>query len=179
MSIEIFMEELRTNVPSYGEIKKSFEAFQPTNEIARFILLEINKKKKFHDEGFNEVVFDSDSLHLEHIIPQKWEKDKEWVESFKNSESDGSDKHKEDSKREIQFAVRSFGNMTLLFNEFNRRAQNKYFNWKRNEIYSNSKIPTTRELLDYSEFSINQVADRQKELFDYLNETWLSYHNKK
>lgn len=111
-------------------------------------------------------VSDSDDVHLEHIMPQTitTKKSKEELGNWEKYLGDQAiEKHKD--------YVTKIGNMTLLSGVKNIVASNNPFESKK-EIYKESDIKLTQELIDYNSFGFDDVAARSKKLAEMSTEIW-------
>ena len=106
--------------------------------IIRYILKEINNLGSSKET----IISDSESVHIEHILPQS---PGEWY-VYNHEEY-----------------VNKLGNLTLLGSEFNRKISNGLFDRKK-EMYRNSEIKITRDLIDYSEWGVEEIKHRQDHL---------------
>lgn len=106
--------------------------------IIRYILKEINNL----DSSKETIISDSENVHIEHILPQT---PGEWY-VYSHEEY-----------------VNKLGNLTLLGSEFNRKISNSLFD-KKKEMYRNSEIKITRNLIDYSQWGIDEIKHRQDHL---------------
>lgn len=89
-------------------------------------------------------------VHVDHILPQEPS-----PQALKESRL---------TREEALRLVPRIGNLTLLKGEWNREATNKPFSFKRREIYPRSEVAMTRELLDYEEWSQEQIEYRSRYL---------------
>lgn len=64
-----------------------------------------------------------------------------------------------------------FGNLTLLAEEYNKSIINKPFKQKK-EIYKESKINLTRDLIHYDEWTDYEIIERQKKLANIALKVW-------
>ena len=111
-------------------------------------------------------VSDSDDVHLEHIMPQTitTKKSKEELGNWEKYLGDQAiEKHKD--------YVTKIGNMTLLSGVKNIVASNNPIESKK-EIYKESDIKLTQELIDYNSFGFDDVAARSKKLAEMSTEIW-------
>jgi len=97
-------------------------------------------------------------LHVDHILPEKWDKNKYWKKNW--------------NKEDADFWIDSIGNLTLLSGIKNRKASNFDFE-KKKKIYRGKDDGTTafmisREILRKRKWTINHVKRRHKWL---VNET--------
>ncbi|WP_214684797.1 DUF262 domain-containing protein [Exiguobacterium sp. s155] len=114
--------------------------------IIRYILKEINNLGSSKET----IISDSESVHIEHILPQS---PGEWY--IYNHEE----------------YVNKLGNLTLLGSEFNRKISNGLFD-KKKEMYRNSEIRITRDLIDYSEWGVEEIQQRQDHLTKLALTIW-------
>ncbi|HAK1354462.1 TPA: HNH endonuclease, partial [Listeria monocytogenes] len=63
------------------------------------------------------------------------------------------------------------GNLTLLGGEYNKKSTNKIFNEKK-EVYEYSQVQLTKELLDYEEWNIKTIKERQQSLAEIAVNIW-------
>ena len=111
-------------------------------------------------------VSDSDDVHLEHIMPQTitTKKSKEELGNWEKYLGDQAiEKHKD--------YVTKIGNMTLLSGVKNIVASNNPFESKK-EIYKESDIKLTQELINYNSFGFDDVAARSKKLAEMSTKIW-------
>ncbi|CAD2073866.1 hypothetical protein GCM10007358_12440 [Phocicoccus schoeneichii] len=148
-SIQEILEELRKEILSDSEFRNNFETFSIKQKPAvRYLYRKIAN----HNEKEIQVIRDNNKVHIEHIMPEKkgaWEISEEVHAEY----------------------VNRFGNLTLLGDEYNRSASNLSFDRKK-EIYKKSKIGITYELSKQSNWTINDIANRQEYLTDTALEIW-------
>lgn len=101
------------------------------------------------------IISDNNLIHVEHILPRKIRHADEWKIDI--------DKHGEYLNR--------FGKLTLLGQEYNRNAVNKYF-VKKKKIYQQSEISMTQDLLKYSTWTGKRIEERQRNLAKIAIEIW-------
>lgn len=119
-----------------------------TKPLIRYILIKI--ANSYQNE--TNISLDFDKVHIEHIMP---EKGKKWAIS--------EEKHAEYLWR--------LGNLTLLGANFNKRNSNKLFSEKK-KGYSDSDIKLTKKLLDYDDWGVEQIQQRQDELTTAALSIW-------
>lgn len=90
-----------------------------------------------------------DRANLEHVFPQNP------GESWSNSQ-------------DLDGLVWHLGNLTILGERLNRKAQNGAFEKKRSDFYSKSEIKMTQELLQYSEWTPAAIQKRGVSLLKRL-----------
>lgn len=107
-----------------------------------------------------------DDVHLEHIIPQT-------IITKKSKDELGDwEKYLGDSAKEKhQYYVSKIGNMTLLSGRKNIIASNNPFEAKR-EIYKESDIKLTKELVEYKAFVFEDIDARSEKLAKVSTEIW-------
>lgn len=67
--------------------------------------------------------------------------------------------------------VNRIGNLCLLTPVDNSRAKNRSFEIKR-EVYAESGLPSVRRLSRHRNWGINQIAERETELVEWMQERW-------
>ncbi|MBW1717210.1 MAG: DUF262 domain-containing protein [Deltaproteobacteria bacterium] len=95
---------------------------------------------------------------LEHILPQKPEKDSDWMQIFP------------DENRRKEYTER-IGNCTLLSEYLNIEAKNKPFIKKR-DTYIKSQIILNTELANIEKWDANAIDERTKRLFDLAKQVF-------
>lgn len=98
---------------------------------------------------------------LEHILPQRPEKDSEWMQIFP-----------EEAKRKEY--TEKIGNCTLLSGSKNREVQNKPFLIKR-QSYSDSDIKLTKDLVSIEKWDAQEIDRRTERLFNLAKKVWPIY----
>ena len=126
--------------------KLDFVEFIPANhKIARYTLLKLEE----HMSGKGQARLDWDSLTLEHILPEKmaWTGREEYLDRL--------------------------GNLTLLSLTMNEEASNKPFKKKCRATYKREKrIKMTKDLTNYTNFTLPEIISRQKSLAKYAVKIW-------
>lgn len=143
---------LRSLMIADEEFFQNFKIFEIKNpQIIRYLL------KKIHNHSSDEIriLDDNKEVHIEHILP-KTPRNKKLNLLARN-----------DHER----LINRFGNLTLLGQEFNLKAQNKAFNEKK-MIYEQSEIPLTKDLLKYETWSTKEINQRQEELAQLALKIW-------
>jgi len=149
-------KEIKTLYPDNQTFNNAFvEKDIKEKKVARYILKRINDSLI---EGGELVAADSDKVNLEHVLPQN--PDAEW------------EKYLEKNKLDYKDLVNKIGNMTLLGSEYNRKAANKFFTKKKDEIYKKSKLPITKPLCSLNEWNDKTIRKRQKEFRDVALNIW-------
>ncbi|MBY8910800.1 HNH endonuclease family protein, partial [Salinicoccus roseus] len=67
--------------------------------------------------------------------------------------------------------VHRLGNLTLLGDEYNKECTNSTFDVKK-EIYKQSNIDLTKDLLVYEDWNEYKIRDRQSDLADKAMKIW-------
>lgn len=96
-------------------------------------------------------------LHLEHILPQSYNKKEYWNSNWKKTEA-------------LTWVFR-FGNLALLNGAANSKIGNEGFDIKK-DGYRRSPYPLTKEIADSSLWNIQAVKDNQKKYIDLAKEVW-------
>lgn len=95
-----------------------------------------------------------DKSNLEHIFPQN-AMPTEWTKAT-----------------EMESLVWHIGNLTILGERINRKAQNKGFLEKSSQYYSKSEIKMTQEILSYSSWTSKEVLSRANKLVTQVLKVW-------
>lgn len=103
------------------------------------------------------VVEDERKVTLEHIMP------KTMSEEWRRAAND---------EAEYLAYVDRLGNTTLIERDANRAAGNAGFAQKKTDAFSQSDIAMTTELCSFDEWTIAEVASRQRELAKTATEVW-------
>ncbi len=150
------IDYLRQVYPNDGVFRaafaeKAFQTRQPRNaRIVRYLLCEI----EHHVSGRADILEDSDSLSLEHVLPQNpgagWE-------GFSAVDADAY--------------VYRIGNMALLGSKVNQRLGNATYEEKR-AVYRESEFATTRRIANCEEWAPEQIADHQRWLARQAQAIW-------
>ncbi|MDD3054147.1 MAG: DUF262 domain-containing HNH endonuclease family protein [Endomicrobiaceae bacterium] len=122
--LQSFKERILSEFPLKDDFKKNFINLSYKNnksKYIKFILSKINYKSE------NELSI-KESVNIEHVLPQN--PDKCWKLETKN----------------INDYVNNIGNLTLLGQEYNKKASNKCLKEKK-EMYEKSELKITKELL--------------------------------
>jgi len=102
----------------------------------------------------NDYSIHDSNFTIEHILPENYTE--EWEEEFSN---------------EAGRYVYRLGNYTLLEEKKNKIIANKNFNEKK-EIYKTSHYKMTTETLNYENWDINSLINRQAQLAKYAKSIW-------
>lgn len=110
--------------------------------------------RKIHNHSNTEtrIINDNNAIHIEHIMPKK-------IQYWDMS----NDEHSEYLWR--------LGNLTLLGHEYNRKATNREFDYKKT-VYTKSDIPMTKELVKYDIWTTKDIEERQKSFVDAALQIW-------
>ena len=133
-------------------------------ERARYCLERIEISKHGHHEELQ--VLGPDTVHVEHIIPQKIktrrarEEYGDWIEYLGPRAEELHPDY-----------VSRIGNLTIFSGTLNIGASNNPFKRKKS-AYRESAIQLTRELLKMSRFKFKQVEERSEELADIALKLW-------
>lgn len=134
-------KELIENAPSYDVFKESFHKIQYKNsENSRMLVKYILGKIDTYYRKTKEEKINFYQVNLEHILPQTPAKD--WKLT----------------KKEISPYVHKLGNLTLLSNKLNSKAQNTTID-KKIDHYRESELPITKQLvtmLEKEDFNWNE-----------------------
>ncbi|PZF88726.1 DUF262 domain-containing protein [Listeria ivanovii] len=147
--VEEIMDLLRKNIVADNDFLHNFSSFEIKNKPSiRYIL------KKINDSYSKEVAVlnDNNKIHIEHIMPVKAN---DW------------DILKEDHGEYLW----KLGNLTLLGEEYNKKSTNKVFNEKKG-VYEFSQVQLTKELLEYEDWTVETIQERQKNLAEVAVNIW-------
>jgi hypothetical protein len=158
----------REACPPDDKFREEFAAadFSSNIERARYCLEQIELSK--HGNHAELQVLGPDSVHVEHIIPQKIKTKKakeefgDWVEYL------GDDAELKHSR-----FVSKIGNLTIFSGTLNIGASNNPFG-KKKSAYKESAIKITQELALKPAFKFRQVDGRSKELATLAVNLWPS-----
>ena len=157
----------REYCPSDDKFREEFAAVNFTSNIldrARYCLETIEMSK--HGSYAELQVLGTDSVHVEHIMPQK-------IKSKKVKEEFGDWVTYLGDKAEILHSkyVSRIGNLTLFSGTLNIGASNNPFA-KKKSAYRESSILITKDLLNYSQFKVKQIELRSKKFAELAVELW-------
>ncbi|MFA5406804.1 MAG: DUF262 domain-containing HNH endonuclease family protein [Candidatus Nanoarchaeia archaeon] len=124
--------------------------FKSTNT-PKYILIKINN----YLDSANEIIA-HEKVTLEHIIPKKPKKWEEWLKKNKLIHED---------------EVYRLANMTILGEEYNRKASGELFNEKL-KIYKKSKLPINKELKNFNEWNKKVINEWIEFLLSKSKEIW-------
>ena len=151
-------ESLKDIIPSDNDFKTKFiSARASTGKYARYYLRSIENYK--NREGSNappELLVNSsaDDVNLEHILPKKPEKN--WPQF---------------SEEEVNEYKHRIGNLSLMQVISNSSHSNASFNIKKQE-YEQSELWITNMINDYTDWSTNNITDRQTRLAEIAVKVW-------
>jgi len=151
-TVDEVVQAINSLIISDEEFYESFKLFEvKRSDVIRYLLRKIHN----HSSMETRIIPDNEAVHIEHILPKKIRHVDDWKID--------ADKHKEYLNR--------FGNVTLLGQEYNRSAVNKDFESKK-EIYQKSEIPMTLDLINYREWTVEDIERRQEGLAKDALEVW-------
>ena len=101
---------------------------------------------------------DTTDLHLEHVLPQKYQDVPEW-NSFWSNEEDATE------------WMHRLGNLALLNQSMNAKIKNGQFNDKKEALRS-SPYPLTRHIADYHIWNAEMVQRNHEEVLGLAKNTW-------
>lgn len=126
-----------------------------TSSLARYILRSINDRMEAQSGlVVNKNAF---SMNLEHVLPQKFDKN-EW----KGFSADVDPSH----------FVHRLGNMTILSAGINRKVSNADFATKLAEYKKSTGLKISDDVFSEKEWTEAKVLDRQKRMAKIANEVW-------
>lgn len=134
------------------ELKKLISGEIKDNDIAKVLIAKYIFESYVEDDLVEqELIFDKATL--EHIIPQKPEKDSDWIKDF-------------DSKFRTRYTYK-IGNFTLLTTKINSKAKNYSFSRKKLE-YEKTNLSITRDLAQLGRITPKYVEQRHKKIVERL-----------
>lgn len=154
------IKELESKAPSDSEVRVAIMTNQfPRNERTRYIL------SKIEMEGFSKdhsKVIDSTTVEIEHIAPRK---------SFTADKYVSWSDYLNCGKETFEEYCNKIGNLTLLNQRMNARAQDKPFDQKKRE-YESSEFEMTQEITNIDYWSTEKIENRTKELAEKAPKIW-------
>ena len=166
-NLEKIKEEYRAASPTNEKFRYEFAQFDFTATVldrARYCLEKIEASEQGSHEEL--VVLGGDSVHVEHVMPQKIRTKRardqfgDWVVYL----GDGAETLH-------QKYVSKIGNLTLFAGALNIAASNNPFDSKKRE-YQKSSIALTKHLTSMIEFKFPQIENRSVELAARAVELW-------
>lgn len=143
------VQELKDFAPSDERFKSDFCTVEITRiGTARYLLRELEHAIRMTGELSVDL---PDRVHVEHIYPKKPREGMRWEDHV--------------------LAVNRLGNLSLLSRRLNLEATNAPFEEKL-EIYKNSDIALTRQLLNFSNWNLTHINERQVELAELASSIW-------
>jgi uncharacterized protein with ParB-like and HNH nuclease domain len=149
-------EELKKLIPDDAEFKDKFiTATVTTEKYARYYLRAIENQKKGKTSPELIVNSDPDVVNLEHILP-------------KNPHNNWSNFNED----QVVSLNKRIGNLTLMQNKLNSKQGNEKFSQKK-EYYASSDLWITKMIADnYTDWTPDNIKDRQEKLADIAVQTW-------
>jgi hypothetical protein len=167
--VDEIIDRYKEACPSDDKFREEFASASFTSNIidrARYCLEQIELTK--HGDYSELDILGAESVHVEHIIPQKIK-----TAASRNQFGDWVSYLGEKSEILHPKLVGRIGNLTLFSGELNIEASNNPFLNKR-KIYKNSAIQITKELSTLPSFKFRQVEERSKGLADIAVARWPS-----
>lgn len=150
-------KEIGRIIPGKTEFIEAFEGVTPSRQMARYYLMEIEKKKRAKAGETTELVpsYSTDEVNLEHILPQTVT-DKDWPNFDDESARENFNK---------------LGNLTLMNAVENSGLGNVPFKDKK-ALYTKSKFMITKEIDAFKDWGVKTIAKRQKEMASLASSIW-------
>ena len=104
-------------------------------------------------------------LTIEHLIPQRWERNWPLPTNLEGLERDEAQKKREAS-------INRIGNLTLVTSEFNASLSNGSWEQKRAKIKSISKLELNAEFSETEEWNEEKIDDRSRRLAEIAIKKW-------
>jgi hypothetical protein len=157
-------EAYRDECPDNDKFKEEFARtdFSTNMQRARYCLEQIEASK--HGKHKELKVLESDSVHIEHIIPQK-------ISTKKAKKEFGTTYLGDNAEGQHRKILSKIGNLTPFSGELNVAASNNPFSGKK-AGYRKSAIIMTQELCELPAFRFKQVDQRGKELAELALTVW-------
>jgi hypothetical protein len=124
-------------------------------KLSRYILASIANKKLGKPELG--VLEDEKIVTLEHIMPKT--RTQHWVRAAANED-------------EYMEYVNRLGNLTLIERDKNRVVGSASFADKKSKAFTKSDISITKEICNYTEWTVNKIELRQSEFADEAVDIW-------
>ena len=149
-------EELKKLISDDAEFKEKFiTATVSTEKYARYYLRAIENQKKGITSPELIVNSDPDVVNLEHILPKNPHK------NWSNFNED-----------QVVLLSKRIGNLTLMQNKLNSKQGNEPFS-KKKDYFASSDLWITKMIADnYSNWTLDNIKDRQEKLADIAVQTW-------
>ncbi len=149
-------EDLKKLIPDDAEFKEKFiTATVSTEKYARYYLRAIENHQKGKTSPELIVNSDPDVVNLEHILP-------------KNPHASWSSF----SEEQVTSLNKRIGNLTLMQNKLNSEQGNEPFS-KKKVYFASSDLWITKMIADnYSDWSPENIKDRQEKLAEIAVQTW-------
>lgn len=158
--IKYLTERLESKAPNDSEVEVSVRTNSfPRNGRTRYVLAKM--ENDFFANNSSKRV-DSEAIEIEHIAPRNpfgTKKYSAWVDYLNIGE---------ETYKEYQ---NNIGNLTILNERMNARAQDKPFEQKKRE-YESSEFAMTREICDFDEWSIETIEERRDRLAEITPQIW-------
>lgn len=161
--IDLELADIKDN-KNYVLLKKS------SNKIASMYLFWVELyKRRDQKKDINALPY---TFTLEHIMPKKWKKN--WKEYPSIKHSDGTEYSMLEKADNRDKAIKSIGNMTLLKSKLNSRISNASYADKKKKIKEYISLELNKDLLiNYPEWSENEISKREKELIKCIEDCFL------
>lgn len=155
-SVEELFDLLKEIVPSDARFRASFTDYRPpTNKIARYYLLALERKVQGDAEPEFVPNEDEEKVNLEHVFPRN-ARDEDWPAFVTVDNAEWSQR---------------LGNLALLQKSKNAKIGNKAYSVKRPKL-ADSDLQLTRSIADEEDWTPGEIADRQEKLADLALEVW-------
>jgi len=147
------------------DFSEKFTTYTFSVKRAKYVLGEIENFLK----PAKEKIINWDKVHLEHIMPQT-------IKSKNSAKLGEWEKYLgENDTKKHRVYLNKIGNLTLLWEKLNREAQNKLFETKQKDHYSNSQIELNKKLCNsdkHKEHKIKDIISRSEWLAEKAVEIW-------
>ena len=150
-STSLILDRIKAETVGDQEFSDSFRIWsgsKASKEVIRYIFRKVHKLIEPHSE----INIDNSEVHIEHIMPEdpsNWEVPDDVHETY----------------------LWRLGNLALLSGTMNISISNKTFDEKK-ERYLDSKIEPNKEIASYTQWTADEIEERQKKLAEYAMQIW-------
>lgn len=160
-----------------SKLKEGLSELSPKTGKLFLFMIQLYRYSKLDkkDDDYNKKLEYEKERELEHILPQKWDKEPDWVKQCVVGNGD------EDSVEYRKKCVTSLGNMTIIKKRLNSSISNKIFEKKYNGDGKNDGMKTfcslsiSKEITEYCKnlvWTEECIKKRESDLGDELIEIW-------
>lgn len=155
--LEVAWERLIRMIPDSTQFMAAFQAAQMGRQYNLRYTLRRIEEHLVEPSSVEKTWKPPTTVHIEHIMPQTLSQ--QWT----NDLGEWADEH--------EGYVNRWGNLTLLYDEFNREASNRPFGEKK-QAYAKSELVLNRYLAEYSVWNPDAIQKRQRWLAELADQIW-------